>query len=131
MIINCSDALTNKCLKKYALVLRKNEAKFKHVYRVACKQDIPNIFNFELFCNLKEQTTYKLYSSNSSLMIIDEETIVMFTGQERQVKLRFNYWNNFDGILFSKESSQRTVVLAVDDGKTCTLYLFELVEDLS
>lgn len=98
---------------------------------MVCRQDSENIFNFELFCNLKEQTTYKLYSSNSSLMLIDEETIVMFTGQERQVKLRFNYWNNFDGILFSNESSQRTVVLAVDDGKTCTLYLFELVEDSS
>lgn len=59
-------------------------------------------------------------------MRIEQDTIVMFSNQVKKIKLIFNYWNCESNVIFSTRAEQRMVTLAVDDGKNCVLYRFQL-----
>lgn len=50
----------------------------------------------------------------------------MFTGQTKSVGLEFRYWQNENSAKFSSTPGKRAVLLAVDDGRFCALYLYEL-----
>lgn len=108
-------------------MLRKIPCAVRQVYRLLCPGEHKALaHSFELHCSNKEQTTYKLYSSNSSLLQIVEDTVVMFTGQSKSIGLQFRYWENENSIKYKSSEDKRSVLLAVDDGRICTLYLYEL-----
>lgn len=106
------------------MVLNKNPISYKHIYRLVCPVDKEYKFNFDITCSSKEQTIYKLYSSNQSLMTVAEDTIVMFAGLTKTVALMFRCWQKQGEPSFQSHSENRYVILSVDDGKSHLLYLF-------
>jgi len=52
------------------MLVNKNISNYKHVYKLVVPTDQLYIYKFELVHTGKEQATYKLYSSNHSLMTI-------------------------------------------------------------
>lgn len=109
-------------VKKLIFPLKKNAITYKHIYKLICHESVLT-FSHELVCNYKDQTTYKLYSSNNSLMTIPEDTIVLFPNQVKSAKLEFRYWEKEISNIYENPTS-RSVILSVDDGTTVSLYLF-------
>jgi hypothetical protein len=54
---------------------------------------------------------------------------VLFTGQNKKIKLMFRYWQNENSVKYKSNEEKRSVILAVDDGKVCVLYQFEIRPD--
>jgi hypothetical protein len=64
-------------------------------------------------------------------MSISEQTVVLFPGVIRTVKLEFRYGQKQGGMGTGVGLEPRRSVLGVDDGLTTELYLFEVEPDTS
>lgn len=70
LVISMVDTNKNISLKKLAIILKKSNVNMKQPLRLICPVNKVLLYDFDLYCNYKEQTIYKLYSSNYSLMTI-------------------------------------------------------------
>lgn len=50
---------------------------------------------------------------------------MLFTGQNKKIKLEFRYWKS-ENRTQEINGDKKSVIFAVDDAKSSTLYLFEL-----